>query len=276
MPTPAPLVQLDSLWQRCHWPDDGGLKLLGLRGCSVVDGAIVANAGRFDHFDDTLFLFDVEKGRIDHVPCTAGQPGGYWDLKAGDAPWLRPGCQLFTRGIHRDEYPCLVQADDPAGTVAVLRDTSCTPAFPLYDGSASFDYCLYTGIHIHHAGQAAEPLVGIWSDGCTVVQDGDGDLWGIVKSYVWGTYAGQQNIWYGIAPYAWLEDDANRLLWGSRDKQAQEVTQLRAFLNAHDGAKLDASGPFDQAVDQAYRGHQRFNKALGDGICVNPDWCRPE
>jgi hypothetical protein len=268
------LTQLDSLWQRCHWPDPGGLKLLGLRGCSVTDGRAVANGARFDHFDDTLFLFDVQAGRIDHVPCTAGQPGRSWDLKAGNAPWLRPGCQLYTRGMHRDEYPCLVQADDPAGTVAVIRDTSCTPAVPSYSGG-DFDYCLYTGIHIHHAGQADEPLVGIWSDGCSVVQDGDGDLWGVVKQYVWDTYAGQDSLWYGIAPFAWLGDTSQRLLWGSVDKQAGEMAALRAFLNQHDGSGLEASGRFDEAVDRAYRGHQRYGGLTGTGICENPEWLAP-
>src|ERR1035438_7982409 len=137
---PDLLTQLDDLWQRNHWPDDGGLRLLGLRGCSVNAGTAQANAARFDHFDDTLFLFDTDAGRVDHVPCTASQPGRYWDLKPGaNAPWLRPGCALFTRGVHRGEYPCLVQADDPSGMVAVIRDDTNTPDFPSY-GGADFDY----------------------------------------------------------------------------------------------------------------------------------------
>jgi hypothetical protein len=267
------LTDLAALWERCHWPNPGGLKLLGLRGCSVQDGQIVANAARFDHFDDLLVLFDEGAGRLDHVPCTAGQPGAYWDEQAGaNAPWVRPGCAFYTRGMHRGEYPCLVQVDGARGVEAVIRDTEAIDGPPSYDGG-DFDYAGDTGIHIHHAGMAGEPLVGIWSDGCTVVQDGDGELWGLVRSYVWDTYAAQLTLPYGIAPCAWLGDDVQRLLWGSVDKQAQEVTRLQQFLHDHDGSALAPSGLFEEATDRAYRGHQRFTGQRGTGICENPAWC---
>ena len=266
------LMQLDSLWQRCHFPDPGGLRILGLRGCDVVDGQPVANDGAFDRFRDTLFLFDPAAGRIDHVPCTAGQPGGYWDTMAGaNAPWVRPNCALYTRGIHRGEYPCLVQAGSLRATVPVIRDVSGTPGVPSYSGG-DFDYALNTGIHIHHSAQQNEPAVGIWSDGCTVVDDGDGPLWTIVKAAVWGTYAAQETIWYGIAPFAWLGDSSVRLLMGSVDKADSAVTLLQQFLNTHDGSSLAVTGQFNQETDEEYRSRQRGAGETGDGVCTNPSF----
>ena len=271
------LTAVTDLWTRCYWPNPGGLKLLGLRGCSVADGAAIGNGARYDHFDDTLVLFDEAAGRIDHVPCTASQPGDYWVQQAGDAPWARPGCARFTRGVHRGEYPCLVQDDcDDRGTMAVIRLRARTFP-PSYDpaGADQFDYCLETGIHIHHADAPDEERVGIWSDGCTVVQDsGDGERWGLVKANVWGQYAGQASFWYGIAPFAWLGDGAQRLLWGSIDSGNQAVTQLQQLLADpnHDGAKIHVTGRFDRATDEAYRCHQRNQGVVGTGVCENPAW----
>ena len=89
---------------------------------------------------------------------------------------------------------------------------------------------------------------------------------------MWHTYASQSLIPYAIAPFAWLGDDVQRLLFGSVDKSAREVSQLQEFLNTHDAAALTVTGIFDQATDEAYRSHQRWGQPAADGICENADW----
>ena len=266
------LTVIADLWERSHFPNDGGLKILGLRGCDIANGAATANDGAFDRFRDNLILFDETAGYIDHVVCTAGQPGVYWDQHQANCPKLRPCCAFYVRGVHRGEYPCLVQAGDARGTVAVIRDTKGNGSWDIADGT--FDYPLDTGIHIHHAGQQNEPAVGVWSAGCTVVDDGDGPLWSVVKAAVWDAYAGQDRIPYGIAPFGWLGDGARRVLFGSVDKGDGGVTQLQQLLNDpnHDGDKLALTGVFDEATDRAYRAHQSANDETPDGVCVNPPW----
>jgi hypothetical protein len=249
------LTGLVDLYRRCCFPVHQGLKIIGLRGCEVVDGQVVLVDDTVDHFNDTLFLVDFLRRRIDHVPCTAGQPGWHWinaQRKDGSgAPFARPGLFVYERGLHRGKQ-ALRQVQDATGVVPVIRNVT-GDGVPDYDSHSAdrFDYPLDTGINIH-ACTGTPSNVGMWSAGCTVVQgDWSGVRWQTVRQYVYDTYAEQTRFPFAILPAAWLFDTAKRLLWGSMDSASGgPVSKLQRFLD------VEVTGRFLKDTDVAYRAHQ--------------------
>jgi len=263
--------QLLDLWERCHFPNEGGLRLLSLRGTHVQAKRIYLRAERVDFFDDTLFLFDPDKGKIDHVPCTAGQPGWYWINRyeeGSGAPFTRCGAYAYVRGMHKG-HAALRQEQIEFGRLAVIRDVNKNgvPEFSTSSPDA-FSYPLTTGINIHACDGVPE-RVGVWSSGCHVVQgDWDGDRWGTVHAYTYTAYAKQRRFWYGVCEGEWVEDATKRLLMGS---VGPAVEQLHTFLHQK-GVATVLGNRFLRSTDEAYRKWQRLNKRPQDGICANPPW----
>lgn len=265
------LDDLLGLWRDCSFPERDGLKLISLRGAKVRHGVVVLSPERVDAFDDTLFLFDEAEQLIDHVPCTAGQPGWYWINKYPDgqgAPITRPGCYSYVRGPHKG-HEALRQQQTEYGRLAVVRDVNKN-GIPDFAANAEdyFDYPLETGINIH-ACTGTPDHVGVWSSGCHVVQDDWGGAdWGKVHHLTYDAYSGQQRFLYAVCDGRWLFDDGCRLLMGS---YGPNVVKLAEFLKSKGVANLSGEH-FDQQYDQAYRRWQRIGGRMQDGISVNPPW----
>jgi len=258
-----------SLYKRSNLPVHKGLKLMSLRGCKIVGGQPVIVPERVDNFDDTLVLFDPDAGYIDHVPCTAGQPGWYW-IKKYPAPFVRYGMAVYVRGLHRGKNKALRQAQDETGEVPVIRDMNQDGYADIDSHSPDqFEYPLSTGINIH-ACTGTPTKVGIWGSGCTVVQgDWDGARWQKVFEAVYRRYDYQTRFPYAVADGKWaLETDTQRLLYGS---MGDGVRKLQEFLNSKN-LHVEETGRFLEETDRAYRSWQRKNGVPGDGICVNPAW----
>jgi len=264
--------QLVDLWERCHFPNEGGLKLLSLRGTFVENKTIRLRTERVDFFDDTLFLFDPSKNKIDHVPCTAGQPGWYWinRYEEGEgAPFTRFGAYAYVRGMHRGIYEALRQEQTELGRLAVIRDVNHNGEPEFATASVdTFEYPLSTGINIH-ACEGVPARVGIWSSGCHVVQgDWDGYRWETVYTFTYQVYRNQKRFWYGVCDGTWVTDHTQRLLMGS---VGPAVVELHKFLKSKGVANLD-NKRFLKPTDEAYRKWQRMNKQPQTGICANPPW----
>lgn len=212
---------------------------------------MVLNDNPDNRFCDQLFLVDTAAGAIDHVPACCSTPGDDWKHAVTNAPKLRPGAVNFTRGMHHDKYPCLVQYQgDESGMAAVTRGVDSAGNWTM-TGSA-LNYCQDTGFHIHHASVEGEEPVDEESE------------WLLVVHYVFGLYADQNVIPYTIAPPG---SPTPRYV---TDKQGAEMQKMRAFLLAHDGVSLPPPGRWDTAVDREYLSHQ---KAAGEpltGVSENP------
>lgn len=122
-------------------------------------------------FDDLLtVLFHDETGqRYIYMACTT-KPGLYYlqhpDNLNGVAI-LVPGqyTNLFVKGLHKGQYPCLVQS----GNLQVYRDNNMDGTFDYTRQFAAPPSC---GIEIHHANNNfASTQVDNWSAGCQVVAD---------------------------------------------------------------------------------------------------------
>lgn len=264
------LTQAANLYKRCSFPTHKGLKIFGVRGCKFVNGQCVVVEERVDYFDDTLVLFDPDNNYIDHVPCTAGQPGWYWIQKSPGAAFVRYGLAVYQRGLHKGTYKALRQVQDETGVVPVIRDINQDGYADIDSHSVDqFDYPLDTGINIH-ACTGTPANVGIWSAGCSVVQgDWQGERWQTVFNAVYRKYDYQTRFPYAIVNAKWLsEDSTKRLMFGS---MGASVTKLQQFLNEK-GYGVEVTGRFLEETDRAYRSWQRKNGTPGDGICVNPPW----
>lgn len=265
--------QLTDLWQRCRFPQTSGLRILSLRGATVANGEVQLVDERVNFFDDRMFFLDPAKGKLYHVPCTAGQPGWYWINKyqpGEGAPFTRYGCYAYVRGIHRGQHQALRQAGNEDGRLAVIRDVN-KDGVPEFDSHSpdAFDYPLGTGINIH-ACKGNPNYVGVWSSGCHVVQsDWKGPNWQGVMALVYGSYKSQTNFPYGVVDGKWLFDHTQRLLMGSA---GDDVVKLQQFLAGKGIDPGQADGKFRRQTDIAYRSWQRKNGRTGDGICCNPDW----
>lgn len=258
------LDKIQYLYERCHLSQAKGLRLVALRGCKVVNGKLVHVPERVDFFDDRLFFID--DGYIDHVPCTAGQPGWYWLKKQKNTATLRYGQAMYVRGRHKKIYKALRQAPDETGMVPVLRSSK-------HDGSISysedrFDYPIWTGINIH-ACNGRPDRVGIWSAGCTVVQgDWSGLDWQKLYRLTYQHYKQQAKFPYAILPSEWIDTNSQILLFGS---VGDGVKELQEFLTDK-GLPTKVTGHFGKETDINYRRWQRMNNNIGNGLCINPPW----
>lgn len=264
---------LRDLWKRCHWPEMSKVCIMTLRGCRVEDGKLVLLKERTNLYDDTMFLIDPTRGIRWHANCTGGQPGWYWVNKYGKgegAPFTRPCCVKYIRGIHRGEYEAMVQARDDGGVIPVIRDVD-------KDGQADFspespdvfDYPHFTGINIHASGGFKE-TVDWASSGCHVIQSpwNDGP-WREFHSFIYDSYSTQREFWYGVADARWAFDTAERILWGS---VGEPVDLLVHFLESK-GIEVETNyGVFRQSLDEGYRKWQRTSGQGNNGICVNAPW----
>lgn len=146
--------------------DDGDpfhLNIIGVRAAS----------GRFDHFDDTLYLiYRDENGeqRVEEYPITT-DPGSYYTqtrlLNEDGVAILMPGQyrDTYLLGKHRSQYDALVQR---GGTVRVWRDNSRTNE--LNRGGRVFEG--WFGINIHRArATGTTARIGSHSAGCQVFKD---------------------------------------------------------------------------------------------------------
>jgi len=264
--------RLLDLWNRCNFPLRDGLKIMSLRGMAVKKGQPIPRADITNEFDDTMFLWDEKTGYINHVNCTAGRPGWYWIQKYGSgdgAPFSRPGCYAYIRGLHKGKNKCLVQENSEFGRAAVIRDVNKNGVPEIsQDAPDLFDYPLDTGIHIH-ACQGTPTLVGVWSSGCHVVQsDWNGADWQTVYNLTYNIYGNQNHFWYGVCESSWFFDEGRRLLYGS---YGVNVLKLNDFLKTHGVADLH-NPHFGQDTDVAYRRWQRMNNRPQDGVSCNAPW----
>jgi hypothetical protein len=137
------------------------LNIIGIRASSPL-----ANT-----FDDLLTVIYRDEERLHYIymACTT-KPGLYY-LYHPDNPngvaILVPGqyLNLFSKGMHKGQYPCLVQN----GALHVYRDNRRDGAFDYTD---IFPAPPESGLEIHHAnGAFASIEVNSWSAGCQVVAD---------------------------------------------------------------------------------------------------------
>jgi hypothetical protein len=151
---------------RYQFLDDGRLyhlNIIGIRAASSL-----ANT-----FDDLLALIysDANGQHYHYMACTT-KPGLHY-LNHPDNPKgvaiLAPGqyLNLFVKGLHKGQYPCLVQN----GTLEVFRDNKRDGSF---DYSQLYPAPVTCGLEIHHANNLFTSVeVNNWSAGCQVIANPD-------------------------------------------------------------------------------------------------------
>jgi hypothetical protein len=272
------LTRIDSLWGRCHFPNPDGLKLLGVRGLTMVEGEPVVSHGQPDLFSDTLFVFDLDTRQVDHLPCTTQARTRVAHARPEAPRWsvARYGCAHYARGLHVDHrrrHQALRQARGAAGVWPVLcgrggGTVSCA--------DARLDEFGYVGAGLTIAAAGSRPgRAGSGAEGHTVVAgDWAAPPWRTLRRNLDESYARQGWFPYAMVPAEWLLDGATtqRLLWGS---EGQPVLRLQQVLREEEGIWLNYSGRFDEPTDRAYRRYQRDLGRAGDGVCVDPPWLVP-
>lgn len=260
--------QLQDVLNRCRFSIDQGLNIISVRGSRVEGGRIVRQGEQTDRFDDTMFLVDFDSGVLEHMPCTAGQPGWYWIRHrsyAGEdsgCPFTRP-CQVrYVRGRHKGQ-PALRQHASELGRLPVIRDLDQDAQLEVTD---RYDYPLTTGINIHPSGSTGK-VVGPSSSGCHVVQSPwDTQPWRTVIDLTYHRYGSQPSFLYSVVESEWLEDEHTRVLYGSR---GDVVTKLQGYLRARGYDPGNADRWMQQKTDTALRKLQVAVGAEPNGIAVN-------
>ena len=144
--------------------DDGKpycLNIIGIRSSSPVPNT----------FDDLLTVIYTGPDRLHYIYMACTTKPGLFYLDHPDNPngvaIIVPGqyLNLFVKGLHKGQYPCLVQS----GTLQVYRDNKRDGAFDYSHIEPAPPGC---GLEIHHANNDFASIeVNNWSAGCQVVDD---------------------------------------------------------------------------------------------------------
>ena len=144
--------------------DDGKpfcLNIIGIRSSSPVPNT----------FDDLLTVIYTGPDRMHYIYMACTTKPGLFYLDHPDNPngvaIIVPGqyLNLFVKGLHKGQYPCLVQS----GTLQVYRDNKRDGAFYYSHIEPAPSRC---GLEIHHASNDFASIeVNNWSAGCQVIAD---------------------------------------------------------------------------------------------------------
>jgi peptidoglycan hydrolase-like protein with peptidoglycan-binding domain len=172
---------------------------------------------------------------------------------------LVPGLWTFKRGLHKGQYPALVQNEK----MVLLRDTNEDFNF---DWDSDYLQVGFFGINNHAGGGMS---VGKWSAGCQVVK---GDIAGGAsrswESGPWTTYYKRATMAvnsvykYVLVPYNWIDkiynSNAQFALYGS-------AGNLVSAIQGKLGANVD--GGYGEFTMREVMKFQRANNIQANGIC---------
>lgn len=266
---------IGQVYDRCHAPRPQGLSLFAVRGALVRSGQVQINPDRYNEWNDTICLVDLDQGVVyGHWDATAGQPGTYWTKHptyAGPdtgAPFTMPcfGVQLVVGDgthapLHRGKWWCLRQQAGQAGAYPVVRDVDQDEQLEPSDKYtwATAD----NGINVHWEERKSK-RVEFASSGCHVMNYAydSSERQAFRTRVVEYQQAGQQVFRYAVVESGWLLDGRERVLYGSA---GDDVKWFQDLLN-REGYPVKVDGQFGKLTHE--RAVQRNLARLKAGIDV--------